>query len=101
MCAGTYRGKAQAEQFFETVLSSVDITQFEPEKMLSAEDNVFVKGHLNLYAKSTGGEIDSGFAHVVTMKNGKWLRSRDFMNTAVAGSAFGEYCVAFTAKPRI
>ena len=87
--AGTYRGKDEARQFFETVLSSVDINQFDPEEMLAVEDKVFVTGHLNLNPKSTNGVIDSDFVHVITMKNGKWLRFRDFMNTAVAAEAFG------------
>ena len=86
--AGTYHGKAEAQQFFETVLSSVDINQFDPEEMLAVEDKVFVTGHLNLNAKSTGGVIDSDFVHVITLKNGKWLRFRDFMNTSEAVNAF-------------
>ena len=42
--AGTYHGKDEAQQFFETVLTSVDINQFDPEEMLAAEDKVFVTG---------------------------------------------------------
>ena len=86
--AGFYHGKAEAQKFFETVLSSIDINQFDPEEMLSAEDKVIVTGHLNLTTKSTGREIDSDFVHVITLKDGKWLRFRDFMNTAVAVAAF-------------
>ena len=86
--AGFYHGKAEAQKFFETVLSSIDINQFDPEEMPSAEDKVIVTGHLNLTTKSTGREIDSDFVHVITLKDGKWLRFRDFMNTAVAAKAF-------------
>ena len=87
--AGYYDGQAQCRGFFETVLSSVDIHQFDPEQMLSDGDMVTVTGHLNLTAKSTGGTIDSDFAHVITVKDGKWLRFRDFMDTSVAVKAFG------------
>ncbi len=86
--AGMYRGKAQARRFFETVLSSIKIIQFDPEEMMSATDKVIVTGHLNLNALSTGREIDSDFVHVITLRNGKWLRFRDFMNTFVAAQAF-------------
>lgn len=86
--AGTYRGKAQAQRFFETVLSSIDINQFEPEEMLADGDKVIVTGHLNLTTKSTGRVIDSDFVHVITLNDGKWSRFRDFMNTAVAVEAF-------------
>lgn len=86
--AGTYRGKTEARKFFETVLSSIDINEFEPEEMLAVDDKVIVPGHLNLTTKSTGRVIDSDFVHVITLKDGKWLRFRDFMNTAVAVQAF-------------
>lgn len=88
--AGEYDGKEAAGQFFSTVLSSVDIHQFEPEQFLADGNMVTVTGHLNLTAKSTGGTIDSDFAHVITVRDGKWLRFRDFMNTAVAVRAFSK-----------
>lgn len=86
--AGTYRGKEEARGFFETVLSSVDVNEFEPQEFLADADKVIVTGHLNLSAKSTGGTIDSDFVHVITLRDGKWSRFRDFMNTAVAVEAF-------------
>ncbi|MGE0485155.1 MAG: nuclear transport factor 2 family protein [Gammaproteobacteria bacterium] len=87
--AGTYRGRAEARRFFETVLSSVRINQFEPEEFLADADKVIVTGHLNLNALATGGAIDSDFVHVITLADGQWTRFRDFMNTAVAAAAFG------------
>jgi ketosteroid isomerase-like protein len=87
--AGTYRGRDEARRFFETVLSSVRINQFEPEEFLADADKVIVTGHLNLNALSTGGTIDSDFVHVITLADGQWTRFRDFMNTAAAAAAFG------------
>lgn len=86
--AGTYEGKARAADFFNTVLSSVDIHQFEPEQFLSDGKMVTVTGHLHLTARSTGRDIRSAFAHVITVENGKWVRFRDFMSTAEAVAAF-------------
>lgn len=86
--AGTYNGKDEARKFFETVLSSIDINQFDAEEMLSDGDKVIVTGHLNLTTKSTGKIIDSDFVHVITLRDAKWSRFRDFMNTAVAVAAF-------------
>lgn len=88
--AGTYRGLTEGRKFFETVLSSVDINEFEPQEMLADADKVIVIGHLNLTARSTRGEIDSDFVHVITLRDGKWLRFRDFMNTANAVQAFSQ-----------
>ena len=64
--AGTYNGLGEAQTFFETVLSSVDIHIFEPEEFLADQDKVIVTGHLHLTAKSTGGTIKSDFVHVIT-----------------------------------
>lgn len=86
--AGTWRGHAEARRFFETVLSSVRINQFDPEEFLADADKVIVTGHLNLVALTTGRTIDSDFVHVITLSEGKWTRFRDFMNTAVAAAAF-------------
>ncbi len=86
--AGTYRGIEEAGRFFSTVLSSVDIHQFEPEQFLSDGKMVTVTGQLHLTARSTGRDIRSDFAHVITVENGKWTRFRDFMNTAEAVAAF-------------
>ena len=86
--AGTYNGKAEAGKFFSTVLSSVDIHQFEPEQFLSDGKMVTVTGQLHLTARSTGRDIRSDFAHVITVENGKWVRFRDFMNTSEAVAAF-------------
>ncbi len=86
--ANTYRGQAEARRFFEIVLSSVDIHQFDPEEFIASDDKVVVTGHLRLTAKKTGGEIESDFVHVITLRDGKWVRFRDFMNTAVAHAAF-------------
>jgi uncharacterized protein len=86
--AGTYRGIKEAERFFSTVLGSVDIHQFEPEQFLSDGPMVTVTGNLHLTARSTGRDIRSAFAHVITVADGKWLRFRDFMNTSAAEAAF-------------
>ena len=86
--AGTYNGIAEAEGFFKTVLSSVEINQFDAEEIFGVGDKVVVTGHLNLKSMKTGRIIDSDFVHVITLRDGKWLRFRDFMNTAVAVAAF-------------
>ncbi|MEM1141273.1 MAG: nuclear transport factor 2 family protein [Pseudomonadota bacterium] len=86
--AGYYRGLSEARRFFETVLSSVDIHVFEPEQFIASGEMVVVTGQLHLTAKSTAQDFKSDFAHIITVKQGRWVRFRDFMNTAVAVSAF-------------
>ena len=86
--AGRYRGLEEARRFFETVLSSVDIHVFEPEFMFGEGERVAVKGHLRLESKAAGREIQSDFAHIIEVRDGRWLHFCDFMNTAVAAAAF-------------
>jgi cytochrome P450/ketosteroid isomerase-like protein len=86
--AGHFHGSGDARRFFDTVLASVDIHQFDPEEFIASGDKVVVTGHLRLTARKTGGSIESDFVHVITVRDGKWLRFRDFMNTVEADRAF-------------
>jgi len=87
--AGHYVGHQEAQRFFETVLSSVEIHKFDPLEFIASGDKVVVTGDLELTAKSTGKRFASDFVHVITLGGGKWLWFRDFMNTHVAAEAFG------------
>ena len=89
--AGDYQGIKACRTFFETVLSSVDIHVFEAEQFLTEGDTVIVVGRLHLTVKRNGNAIISPFVHVITCRNGKWLRFRDFMNTAIAQKAFTDH----------
>ncbi len=86
--AGHYETGSAARRFFETVLASVDIHQFDAEEFIASGDKVVVTGHLRLTARATGGSIESDFVHVITVRDGKWLHFRDFMNTVEADKAF-------------
>lgn len=86
--AGFYEGQQECRGFFDTVLSSVDIHQFDPEDFICEDDKVVVTGHLNLTARSTGRTIDSDFVHIITVADEKWVLFRDFMNTSNAEAAF-------------
>ncbi len=86
--AGHYRGASECRRFFETVLSSVNIHVFQPDKFITEGNWVAVLGHLHLTTKRDGREITSDFAHIIECRDGKWLHFRDFMNTVVAQEAF-------------
>lgn len=86
--AGEYHGREEGRRFFATVLSSVEIHQFEPEQFLADGEIVTVTGQLHLTALSTGVDFKSDFAHVITVRDGRWVRFRDFMDTSEAVRAF-------------
>ena len=86
--AGRFEGRAGAARFFNAVASSVDINAFETEQHLCSGDIVTVTGYLDLTAKSTGKRIQTHFAHVITVRDGKWALFRDFQDSAAAVAAF-------------
>lgn len=56
--------------------------------MSSVEENILATRSL-FEAFGAKDIIDSDFVHVITLRNGRWVRFRDFMNTAIAVAAFG------------
>jgi ketosteroid isomerase-like protein len=86
--AGTFKGRAGAARFFNAVAESVDINAFETEQHLCDGDTVTVTGWLDLTVKATGKPIKTHFAHVITVRDGKWSRFRDFQDSAAAVEAF-------------
>ena len=86
--AGNYVGKDNCRKFFETVLSNVNVHEFEAEEFFHQGDRVFVVGRLRLTTKATGGEIKSAFVQIIDCKDGKWIGFKEIMNSAVAQQAF-------------
>lgn len=54
----------------------------EPEDFLDAGDEVVVLGRYRGVAKGTGKLLDVPFVHVWTMRDGKAVRFRQFLDTA-------------------
>jgi ketosteroid isomerase-like protein len=86
--AGTFEGLAGAGDFFTRVGQSVQILSMEPWTFISEGDNLGVWGHQVFKRLETGVEFESDFAHIITMRDGKWLHFRDFMNSALAADVF-------------
>jgi hypothetical protein len=85
---GTRRGKAELAQFFATVNESLEPHSFEPREFIAQDDQVVVLGHYNWTAKPTGRTFSSNWAHVVTLRDGKIIRFREYTDTAAAVAAF-------------
>lgn len=88
--AGRYRGKEICKQFFSHVENDVIIHSFTQDEFIAGETQVAVVGHLILTAKSTGRQYESPYAHIIDVKDGKWVRFRDFADTATVAHAFLE-----------
>lgn len=86
--AGRYRGKEVCKKFFAHVENDVIIHTFTQDEFIAGETQVAVVGHLTLTAKSTGRKYDTEYAHIIDVCDGKWLRFRDFADTATVEHAF-------------
>lgn len=86
--AGDYRGLARAMEFFATVAEHIQIVAMEPWLFIPDGDNLAVWGHQKFLRTATGHTWESEFAHIITLRDGRWLHFRDFMNSALTHDAF-------------
>jgi hypothetical protein len=86
--AGDYRGFDEAVTFFTRVGSSIAITAMEAWKFIAQGDELASWGMQRFRRLDTGYEWESEFAHIITLRDGKWLYFRDFMNSALTLQAF-------------
>jgi ketosteroid isomerase-like protein len=86
--SGVFEGLEGATDFFTRVGQHVEVVSMEPYYFISEGDELAVWGHLEFRRTATGEEFSSDFAHIITLRDGKWLHFRDFMNSAVAADAF-------------
>lgn len=86
--AGVFEGVEGATDFFTRVGGSVEIVSMEPYHFVSEGDELATWGHQVFKRIETGEEFAADFAHIITMRDGKWLHFRDFTNTALAAEVF-------------
>jgi ketosteroid isomerase-like protein len=87
--AGTWNGIDGIKAFFATLDREMSVRSFENREYIAQGDQVVVLGDYAWTAKTTGRPFESNFAHVVTLKDGKISRFREYTDTAVAAAAFG------------
>lgn len=86
--AGDYRGIEEATAFFTTVGQTIEIAEMEPWKFIADGDDLATWGRQRFRRLATGHEWESEFAHIITLRDGRWLHFRDFMNSALTLQAF-------------
>lgn len=86
--AGDYRGIDQAMTFFTRVGASIEIVEMQAWKFIAHGDDLATWGGQRFRRLATGYEWESEFAHVITLRQGRWLHFRDFMNSALTLQAF-------------
>ncbi|HZO49189.1 MAG TPA: nuclear transport factor 2 family protein [Gaiellaceae bacterium] len=81
---GLYRGLAEVRRHVFDPLDRDWWTEFaaEPHEFVDGGDQVVVLGRYRGVARGTGKRLDVPFAHVWTLRDGKAVRFRQFLDTA-------------------
>ncbi|OSC38938.1 nuclear transport factor 2 family protein [Mycobacterium decipiens] len=88
--AGDYRGIEEAITFFARVGQTIEIVEMQAWKFIAHGDDLATWGHQRFRRLATGHEWESEFAHIITLRDGRWLHFRDFMNSALTLQAFSQ-----------
>lgn len=85
---GIRHGKAGAAEFFRLLDEAHEITMFEPQRFLAAEDMVFVWGRYSWTMRKSGVSSTSEWLHVLTIRDGKVGDWRGHNDTAMLAQAY-------------
>ena len=86
--AGTRHGHAGFLEWLQIGNQSEEVLVLEPHQFLTDNDTVAVVGYTRCLAKSTGKTYETDFVHLVSFKDGKIVRFREFFDTYAAAEAF-------------
>jgi ketosteroid isomerase-like protein len=86
--AGSRSGSEQVAQYFKEFGQAVEITAFEPRQFFAQAEQVVVLGHYSGRVRTTGGVIESEWAHAFTLRNGKIANFHGYEDSAAVVAAF-------------
>lgn len=76
--AGQRRGREQVAQFYSTFAQTEEVEQMELQDFIAQGEKVLVFGHYKGRVKSTRRSYTKDFIHVVTLRNGKVIKFREY-----------------------
>jgi len=86
---GTYRGHDGLQQLFDTLDASWESLEFDVQKFLDAGEHVVILTRVRALARSTGKQCEVPLVEVLTMRDGKIVRSEAHSDTARLLDALG------------
>jgi len=86
--AGTRHGHAGFLEWVRLGNESEEVLALEPQDFLANPSSVAVVGHTRCRVRATGKEYETDFVHLVSLKDGKVERFREFFDTYAAAEAF-------------
>ncbi|NLC56512.1 MAG: nuclear transport factor 2 family protein [Armatimonadetes bacterium] len=86
--AGQRHGPDGVAQFFTSLMQTIEPGHWEPHEVIPAGEHVLVLGYAQGRVRATGREYESRFAILVTVRDGKVVRFREYGDTWSLVSAF-------------
>jgi len=86
--AGKHKGRKGTAGFFQSVNEAQDVLAFNPQEFIAQGDKVVVLGNYSWRVKANGREYSSDWAHIVTVRDGKIVGFKEYMDTAAASAAY-------------
>ena len=87
--AGERHGKAAVAEFFKILSETFTFKQFDVSDFVASGNKVVALGHF-AGTSDAGGAVDSDFASVFTMREGKIARFQDFNDSSQMNAAFAK-----------
>ena len=86
--AGLRKGREQVAQFFTEYAQAAEIQQFEPREFIAQGERVVVLRYRRDRVKATGRTFESEWAQVFSLRAGKIMSFRGYIDTAAVVTAF-------------
>ena len=87
--AGRRHGRAAVAEFFRQVAEATTFETFEPREFVAQGDRVVAIGHYRGKANPTGRTYASDWVMVFEIRNGKFVRFREFTDSAQLVRVYG------------
>ena len=91
---GVKKGHAGVAEFFSLLVTSEDITKFEPLEFIAQGDRVVVLGKHCAVVKETGRSYETDWVQIFTIEDGKISSFVEFFDNALASRAFQKSATA-------
>jgi len=79
--AGTWRGKAGVQEFFQAVNEIWEFESFEPLEYVAQGDTVVALGRYAVRSRKTGRRTSSDWVMVWRIRNGKLVEFKEYTDT--------------------
>jgi hypothetical protein len=88
--AGKRMGKEAVAEFFEILDQNITFDIFQPEEFIAQGDLVVTLGHYEGRARTTERTFSGDWAMVMTVRNDKVIRFREYVSTSSIDAAFDD-----------